>query len=147
MKSAIDSSFSYWQPSVCNKISIKRTTQLANENRSLGTSFRNMLTDCLWKLMKWINIPRQLVWENQSSGTNFLKSWQIASRYYQTGSTSSDKTTSCVSRILKWSNFPCSACLKNYLVCLVSCGFGCQSKRLLYKERILIFKQKMRCRG
>ena len=55
---------------------------------SSGASSPNMVTDCLRKLTKWIDIPRQRVWKNPSSGT-----------------TSPDEATGCLRKLL------CSYCL------------------------------------
>ena len=44
--------------------------KLVCQNNSSGTSSRFMVTDCLRKLFKGINIARQRVRENHSRGTN-----------------------------------------------------------------------------
>ena len=46
--------------------------QLVCENLSNAAISANTVTGCLRKVIERINNPRQRVWENQSSGTNFL---------------------------------------------------------------------------
>ena len=60
--------------------------ELVCQNNWSGTSSPFMVTDCLWKLLKGINIARHGVWENHSRGTK-----------------SPDKATGCLEKLL-WTN-------------------------------------------
>ena len=61
-------------------------TEFVCHNNSSGTFSPIMVTDCLRKLFKGINISRQQVWENHSIGIE-----------------SPDKVTGCLEKLL-WTN-------------------------------------------
>ena len=58
-------------------------TEFVCQNNSSGTSSLIMVTDCLGNFFTGINISRQLVWENCSSGIE-----------------SPDKATGCLEKLL-----------------------------------------------
>ena len=60
--------------------------ELVFQNNSSGTSSPSMVTDCLGKLFKGVNIATHRVWENHSRGTK-----------------SPDKATGCLEKLL-WTN-------------------------------------------
>ena len=89
-----------WKPAVL-EIIIKRVPPLVFESLFKWSKFPNTVTDCLRKVVKWIHILRQRVWENESSGTESLIRRQIVRRNYSIGTISPDKATDCLRKLLK----------------------------------------------
>ena len=93
-------------------------TEFVCQNNSNGTSSPIMVTDCLGKFFKGINISRQHVWENQSSGIE-----------------SPDKATGCLEKLLWTKEW------KNKIVLKLAPG-AYERKHLPYMEIVVVLTKK-----